>query len=67
MLYVCSQVLAAAGDPRLDRVLELAHGWLQSHLDRMDQEQHRRAFIDNVPVHAALMRAWQSRREGVTR
>jgi len=65
LLFMCSQVLAAAGDKRLDLVLDQAHTWLQNHLDRMDQEEHRHAFINNVPVHAALMHAWQTRHERV--
>lgn len=60
VFLACSQVLAAAGDPRLGMVLEQAHTWLQAHLDRLDDEVYRRLFIDNIPAHAALMRAWQS-------
>lgn len=66
VFYACSRVLQAAGDPRLDDVLEQAHAWLQSHLLRLEDEAHRRAFIDNVPARAALMRAWQESGERVT-
>jgi predicted ATPase len=66
VFYACSQVLAAAGDLRYDLVLEQAHAWVQSHLDRLEDEAHRRAFIDNVPARAALMAAWQERSERVS-
>jgi predicted ATPase len=59
VFLACSQVLAAAGDPRHTTVLEQAHAWLQGHLERLGDEAHRRAFIDNIPAHAALMQAWQ--------
>jgi ATP/maltotriose-dependent transcriptional regulator MalT len=65
VFYACSQVLAAAGDARLDGVLDQAHAYLQGHLERLEAPEHRRAFIENVPARAALMQAWESRRERV--
>jgi tetratricopeptide (TPR) repeat protein len=62
----CSRVLLAVGDPRVDIILNKAHGWLQEHLQRLGADEHRRSFIENIPAHAELMRAWQGRQLQVT-
>jgi tetratricopeptide (TPR) repeat protein len=62
IFLACSRVLLAAGDSRVDLILNKAHAWLQEHLDRLGADEHRRSFIDNIPAHAELMRAWQGRK-----
>jgi hypothetical protein len=58
----CVQVLQAAADPRANAMLDEAHAWLQDHLARLSDEARRRAFIEQIPTHAALLRAWEARR-----
>jgi class 3 adenylate cyclase/predicted ATPase len=62
----CCRVLLAAGDGRADAVLARAYNWLQEHLAKLDDENSKRAFIENIPAHAALMQAWQERQIAAT-
>jgi hypothetical protein len=61
IFLACTRVLLRAGDIRAGEVLYRAHAWLEEHLRRLHDDTHRRAFIENIPAHAALMQAWQAR------
>mgnify|MGYP000889895304 CR=1 FL=1 len=61
IFLACSRVLLAAGDARAPTILDKAHAWLEEHVARFDDDALRRQFIENIPSHAALMRAWQER------
>ena len=65
IFLACSRVLLAAGDYRADAILDRAHAWLEEHMARFDDDVLRRQFIENIPSHAALMRAWQERQTSV--
>ncbi len=61
----CWRVLHAASDPRAARVLEAAVNELNKQAARIDDEALRRDFLQRVPHHRELMRAWQARRQPV--
>lgn len=65
IFLACSRVLLAAGDNRAGAILDRAHAWLEEHMARFDDDVQRRQFIENIPSHAALMRAWQERQTSV--
>ena len=54
----CFQVLSAAGDGRARAILERAHEHLQSQAARIEDEALRRSFLENKPVHRAILAAW---------
>jgi tetratricopeptide (TPR) repeat protein len=56
---VCTQVLAAAGDPRAGEILARAHTELQEWAAHCPDEATRRSFLENVPWHRELAREWQ--------
>jgi class 3 adenylate cyclase/tetratricopeptide (TPR) repeat protein len=58
----CYQVLAAAGDPRADKVLRQAHDDLQAKAARISDPQARQGFLQQVPHHRAILALWQGRR-----
>ncbi len=61
IFLACSRVLLQAGDPRASAILDKAHAWLAEHMARFEDDALRRQFIENIPTHAALMRAWQEK------
>lgn len=56
----CYQVLAGGGDPRAGEILGEAHRLLLERADRIGDEGMRRSFLDNVPAHREIMRAFRS-------
>jgi len=52
--WTCYQVLQASGDPRAVAVLDTAYRLLQSGAARLQDEQMRRSFLENVPWHRAI-------------
>jgi tetratricopeptide (TPR) repeat protein len=58
---VCWQTLAAAGDPRAPRFLELAHHEVQSTADRISDPALKESFLANHPTHRAIVAAWAER------
>ena len=51
----CVQVLRAAGDPRQRAVLAAAHELLLQQAARIGDDQVRRSFLENVPVHREIL------------
>ena len=56
---VCTQVLAATGDPRAGEILARAHSELQEWATRCPDEKTRRSFLENVPWNREIVRLWQ--------
>jgi predicted ATPase len=54
-LLTCYQVLSATGDPRSLEVLETAYQVLQQHAALIDEPDLRRAYLENIPEHRALV------------
>ncbi|MFN8467870.1 MAG: adenylate/guanylate cyclase domain-containing protein [Caldilineaceae bacterium] len=65
IFLACSRVLLQAGDPRAPVILGKAHAWLEEHMARFEDDALRRQFIENIPTHAALMRAWQEKQTSI--
>ncbi len=57
----CYAVLAAIDDVRACDVLERAHGELQALADRLGEARARHGFLNLVPHHREIMRAWTAR------
>jgi len=57
ILLTCHQVLRAAGAPRDEEFLVLAHERLMAQLEALD-ETERETFLGNVPSNRATQAAW---------
>ena len=55
------RVLQASGDPRAGEVLANAHTMLQERAARIDDEELRRSYLENVPYHREIMEEWANR------
>jgi adenylate cyclase len=58
---VCYRVLLAKGDPRAPEILATAHALLQERAARIDDENLRRSFMERVPSHREIVRAFATR------
>jgi predicted ATPase/class 3 adenylate cyclase len=56
---VCYRVLLASRDTRARDVLETAFHLLQERTAKIDDEELRRSFVENVPVHREILAAWE--------
>lgn len=54
----CYRVLRASQDSRADAMLEKAHALLQQRADRMEDQELRHSFLENVVAHRELLREW---------
>jgi tetratricopeptide (TPR) repeat protein len=54
----CYDVLAAAADPRAGSFLQSSYEALQARANQFTDAAVRRSFLENVPVHRALVDAW---------
>jgi adenylate cyclase len=57
----CYRALRASQDPRAPEILETAHSLLQERAARIDDGDLRRSFLENVPAHQEIMRAYANR------
>jgi adenylate cyclase len=57
----CYQVLQATGAERAEAILVTAHQALQERAGRLADERARRAFLEGVPWHREIMRAYSER------
>ena len=57
----CYRVLRANQDPRAERVLEEAHNILQARAAKIDDEDLRRSFLENVTANREIAVEWKSR------
>ncbi len=60
----CWQVLDAVADPRASGLLDTAWQELSSRAARIGDPLRRQTFIDGVPFHREIARAWQARHPG---
>lgn len=56
----CYQMLQAEKDPRANEILTTAYEQLQTRAGRISNEAMRHSYLENVPEHHELIRAWQS-------
>ncbi len=54
----CYHVLQSNHDPRAAAMLSRAHALLQDQAIKITDEVRRRAFLESVPLHRALVEAW---------
>jgi predicted ATPase/DNA-binding SARP family transcriptional activator len=54
----CYRVLRAARDPRAEDILATAHGLLQEQADKIDNEDLRRSFLEDVAAHREILAAF---------
>ncbi len=59
---VCYRVLSATNDPRATTVLEAAQQRLQEYADNIHDQALRQSFLENVPIHRELLRAYDTAR-----
>jgi len=57
----CYRVLRANQDSRAETVLEKAYALLQERAAKIDDEEMRRSFLENVASHREIIAAWESR------
>ncbi|MEY2686848.1 MAG: hypothetical protein RL375_1046 [Pseudomonadota bacterium] len=57
---ICHQVLATCGDPRAAEVLGQAHASLTERATRISSAARRHSFLDRVPYHRQIVRAWSA-------
>jgi hypothetical protein len=56
----CYRVLEASKDPRAAEVLATAHSLLQERAAKIEDEEMRRSFLENVPAHRELVEVWEN-------
>jgi hypothetical protein len=61
ILLTCYRVLDAAGAPRADEVLEVAHTLLMERAEGIEDEALRLSYLDNVQAHREIRRLWAVR------
>jgi len=57
----CYRVLKTGGDPRARAVLGKAYNLLQEQASRIDDEEMRRSFLENVPAHREILREFAAK------
>lgn len=55
----CYQVLQEMGDSRVEEILENAHELLQKRASEIKDKSLRSTFLEKVPHHAEIVRAWE--------
>lgn len=55
----CVHVLRANKDPRAAEILRSAHRMLQEWAAKIDDEELRRSFLENVPEHREIVEEWE--------
>ena len=60
----CYQTLAKTQDPRTNTILKMAAAQLESQIARIQDENARRRYVENVPWRRAIWDAWQSAADG---
>jgi predicted ATPase/class 3 adenylate cyclase len=55
----CYRVLEANQDPRAAEILATAHNLLQERAAKIEDEEMRRSFLENVPAHRELIEVWE--------
>jgi adenylate cyclase len=61
-MLICYQVLAAAQDPRAPGLLERGYRLLQECATNIEEENLRRAFLENVRANRELLEIWRDAR-----
>jgi predicted ATPase/class 3 adenylate cyclase len=59
----CYRVLQENQDPRAVQVLETAQNMLQERASRIEDEDARDSFLENVTTHREIVSAWEKHRE----
>lgn len=62
-LYICCQVLQAANGPRYPEVLETAHNHLKNLAEKINNEDLRSSFLNNVPWNREILEMWEAEQE----
>ena len=57
----CYRVLRANGDPRAEAILDAAYRLLQAWAAKIDDEELRRSYLENVAAHREIAAAWHAR------
>ncbi|NJM06924.1 hypothetical protein HC891_13225 [Candidatus Gracilibacteria bacterium] len=57
--FTCYSVLRTLGDARADMILQDTYALLLQSADAQIDPEQRTAFLVAVPVHRAIVRAWQ--------
>ena len=60
--WACHRVWRAAGDARAGAAIDAAHAALQAEAAHLDEGEMRRGFLENVPLHRAIVADWQANR-----
>lgn len=62
----CYQILSAMEDVRADQILETAYQKLQRRAGLIPEESARRSFLEDIPYHQDILKAWESRQRRST-
>ena len=60
--WACHRVWRAAGDARAGAAIDEAHAALQGEAAHLEDGEMRRGFLENVPLHRAIVADWQLNR-----
>ena len=58
--WACYRVWRAAGDARAGAGIDAVHAALQAEAAHLDEGEMRRGFMENVPLHRAIVADWQA-------
>ena len=59
---VCYRVLRASGDPRASEILEQAYRLLQERAHKIEDEELRRSYLENVAANREIASEWANRK-----
>jgi len=57
----CYRVLRAVDDPRAEKVLSRAYSLIQERVQKIEDEDMRRSYLENVAAHREIIAAWEER------
>jgi tetratricopeptide (TPR) repeat protein len=56
----CHQILRAVEDPRAEEILDAAYRLLQERATKIDDEDLRRSYLENVAAHREIVATWKA-------
>jgi hypothetical protein len=55
----CYQILQANDDPRSKQILRAGYHLLQERANKIEDQDLRRSYLENVPYHREIVAAWE--------
>ncbi|MEJ2759700.1 MAG: hypothetical protein P8046_14565 [Anaerolineales bacterium] len=60
LFYICCRVLLACNDQRAQKVIETAYSLVQEYAAKIESEELRKSFLNNVPWNKKIIDLWEA-------